>query len=661
MRSGRRRTRWTCRASRRRSPPPVASRRPSPAAPPTRFATRSGSGAALRLPTWPRAVHGLGHPRLEELRLAVIEERIDLDLRAGGTRRSWPSSAISSPGHPFRERFVGQLMLALYRTGRQAEALDVFRRNRDLLADELGIEPGPDLQQLQLAVLRQDPSLDATVPVEATRPTVGREPAPDEQADAPATVAPRSSRRRARAPVRLGALLLVASMVGVALLAYSGRLAAAPSRAGDEAQAPVAAPDSVAVFDPVANELVDDIPAGHAPGPVAAMDGNLWVGSGDDHTISQIDLVSHRVVHTNGLAGAPSNLVAADGSVWIANGFSGTLSRILTAYDQLSAPFYPDKTVAGLLAIAASNGDLWVGLSDETLLRMDASSLHVELTATVPDRVQAITTSDDAAWTIQFKDRLVRRIDRANGTVGPGISVDGTPTAIAFGDGSVWVATGGQDRVWRIDPSPGGGRRLIPARVHAQRARRRREQRLGGRRRRRRARAARPVGSGAPDRRHHRPARGRRRARRRQALADDPLTRTADCTRLRAQRARLRQNFVREPERSPGRRLPRHTARRTGRRAGRGGRLGLERRDAASSRPAAEARRLLRVHRVRRAACGVPGCRRKDVVIDLIARLPIPKAGRELLEVASEVAEGLPARLTYQVVADIGERPADLN
>ena len=51
----------------------------------------------------------------------------------------------------------------------------------------------------------------------------------------------------------------------------------------------------------------------------------------------------------------------------------------------------------------------------------------------------------------------------------------------------------------------------------------------------------------------------------------------------------------------------------------------------------------------------------KDVVIDLIARLPIPKAGRDLLEVASEVAEGLPARLTYQVVADIGERPPDLN
>ena len=61
--------------------------------------------------------------------------------------------------------------------------------------------------------------------------------------------------------------------------------------------------------------------------------------------------------------------------MWIGNGFTGTLSRILTAYDQLSAPFYPDKTVAGLIATAVGDGDLWVGLSDRTLLRMNSSSL----------------------------------------------------------------------------------------------------------------------------------------------------------------------------------------------------------------------------------------------------------------------------------------------
>jgi DNA-binding SARP family transcriptional activator len=391
-------------------------------------------------------------PRLDELRLGVIEERIDLDLWAGRHQAVVAELRDLVTRHPFRERFVGQLMLALYRTGRQADALDVFRRNREVLADELGIEPGPALQQLQLAVLRQDPGLDATSPVDTGPPSIGRaraeEPVASAEPEAPAST--RSIRTRTTTAIQLTGLLAVASLVGLGLMASSGRLEAVPPTPGTGTV--VAAPDSVAGFDPVANELVDDISVGHAPGPLAAMDGSLWVGSGDDRTVSQIELATNRVVHTNGLASSPTTLVAADGSVWIGNGFSGTLSRILTAYDQLSAPFFPDKVVAGLVAVAAAHGDLWVGLGDQSLLRMDASSLHVQLTVPMSDRVQGITTSDGAAWTIQFRDHLVHRIDRASGAVSPGLSLDGDSLAIAFGHGSVWVATGSPDRVWQIDP-----------------------------------------------------------------------------------------------------------------------------------------------------------------------------------------------------------------
>ncbi|HEY1275335.1 MAG TPA: alpha/beta fold hydrolase [Thermoleophilaceae bacterium] len=102
--------------------------------------------------------------RLEELRLAALEDRIDAELALG---RHFELVAELEPlvdEHVFRERLRGQLMLALYRCGRQADALHVFQSGRRALVEELGIEPGPALVQLELRVLRQDPSLDPPAP-----------------------------------------------------------------------------------------------------------------------------------------------------------------------------------------------------------------------------------------------------------------------------------------------------------------------------------------------------------------------------------------------------------------------------------------------------------------------------------------------------------------
>jgi DNA-binding SARP family transcriptional activator len=98
--------------------------------------------------------------RLDELRLAALEERIEADLALGRDGDLVAELQALVAEHPLRERLRAQLMLALYRSGRQAEALDVHRQGRRRLVDELGIEPGPVLRKLERAILRQDAALE---------------------------------------------------------------------------------------------------------------------------------------------------------------------------------------------------------------------------------------------------------------------------------------------------------------------------------------------------------------------------------------------------------------------------------------------------------------------------------------------------------------------
>lgn len=98
--------------------------------------------------------------RLEEMRLAALELRIDADLALGRQAELVPELEQLAAQHPVRERLRAQLMLALYRSGRQAEALTAYRQAREALMDGYGIEPGRQLRRLQTQMLTQEPSLD---------------------------------------------------------------------------------------------------------------------------------------------------------------------------------------------------------------------------------------------------------------------------------------------------------------------------------------------------------------------------------------------------------------------------------------------------------------------------------------------------------------------
>ena len=97
--------------------------------------------------------------RLEELRLGALEERIEADLELGGGSDLVAELESLVDQYPLRERLRGQLMLALYRAGRQADALQSYHATRSVLVDELGIEPSPALQQIYTSILRQETAL----------------------------------------------------------------------------------------------------------------------------------------------------------------------------------------------------------------------------------------------------------------------------------------------------------------------------------------------------------------------------------------------------------------------------------------------------------------------------------------------------------------------
>lgn len=135
--------------------------------------------------------------RLEELRLETLEERFDAELAAGRSSELVADLERLVEANPLRERARAQLMLALYRSGRQADALDTYRRGRRLFAAELGLEPGEALRQLETRILQQDPGL--------ARPGAPQPP--------PKT--PDTSRRSRRLPV----IAIAVAVVGLALVA----------------------------------------------------------------------------------------------------------------------------------------------------------------------------------------------------------------------------------------------------------------------------------------------------------------------------------------------------------------------------------------------------------------------------------------------------------
>ena len=118
--------------------------------------------------------HGRGEvARLDELRLTALMDRIDCDLALGRHEDVVGELQMLVGEHPLAERLRAQLMLALYRADRQADALGAYQHARDVLVEELGVDPSPALQRLQRAILNQDPELELPAGIAASRAVAG--------------------------------------------------------------------------------------------------------------------------------------------------------------------------------------------------------------------------------------------------------------------------------------------------------------------------------------------------------------------------------------------------------------------------------------------------------------------------------------------------------
>jgi peptide/nickel transport system substrate-binding protein len=394
--------------------------------------------------------------RLDELRLQAAEMAIDADLEAGrhvdviGELEGLVAAA------PLREHLHAQRMLALYRAGRQSEALAAYREARAGLVEQIGVEPGAELQRLHEQILAHDASLDLP-------PAAG-----------PESRAPPQRRSRAL-------------LVGAAALVLAGVLAFGIIRVLEPEGLSGIDEDAVGLIDPNGGRITEQYSVGHSPGAVTSGNGSVWVANRLDGTVSRID--RDRQLVTIDVGGAPSALAFGAGSLWVADGDSRFVAQVDPGSNKVSQridaanaprslalaegalwavgaegdvyrvdlgrPSSARRIPIGVkaTAIVAGAGALWVASEEAGFVtRLDPRSGRVVESISVGHAPSALAVGEGAVWVVDRYDGTLARIDPAKNSVAWSLGVGHDPTAVAVGEGAVWVAGGEDATVARVDP-----------------------------------------------------------------------------------------------------------------------------------------------------------------------------------------------------------------
>ena len=372
--------------------------------------------------------------RLEELRLQATELAIDADLAAGRHREVLGELETLIAEYPLSERFHAQRMLALYRSGRQADALEAYRHARHVLVEEIGVEPGPELRELHDAILRQD---GEALDLPRVRPRPPPAPPAEETEAVPS--------RRSRWLVLAAALSLLAGATVFAVTRLTG-------------------PDSLPRIDEnwvglidSEGRITDQYPVGRNPGAVVAGGGSMWVANTQDGTVTRIPPDREHTV-TIPIGGSPTGMVFDAGALWIADGDSRSVRQLDPGANTLGRSIDVGNAPR---ALAAGYGALWAAsAADSAVRRVD---LRTGTSRTIPlgSSATAIAAGAGAIWVASEESRTVSRIEPQSGTVRT-ISVSSPQSAVAVGEGAVWVASRDDGTLSRIDPKTNAVSWTIP-------------------------------------------------------------------------------------------------------------------------------------------------------------------------------------------------------
>ena len=366
--------------------------------------------------------------RLDDQRLQALEVENDLRLELGEDRSLVGDLTALREQHPLRERFAEQLMLALYRAGRQSEALEAYRVTARLLRDELGLDPGPRLRELEQAILVHDPSLGTPS-------------------------ARRRLPRRARAPVAIAAGLMLAAVV----------MAALPRDQEERAAKPL--PLGVVLFDSRRGEVRAAAQVGDSLGYTQLGLGAAW-SLGENGVVSQVDLRTGKLIRTVPV-GVQGFLGIGTDRVWVTDIHSQTLQRIdpLTGTVDLRTRLPTDglRRPSGNGGILTYEGSLWIARGGEAVDRLDPTTLRLQRRIRV--RVGscgipqcALAAGDGRVWLAGGEVDSVAAIDARTNRVTARVRVGEYPCCIAVGGGAAWVVDGNQ--IVQLSPSGRVQRRI---------------------------------------------------------------------------------------------------------------------------------------------------------------------------------------------------------